>query len=290
MIHHDPDSPGRSPHLQHAVTIPIKLGQFVGAPAYAQTFEGVSIAESTYAAGRVIAPHAHDAPLVTLVLGGDATEENRGTVRDIRAQSLLFTPAYELHGHRFRNDGRWLNMQFSAGWFARIGAGDTPLPSRPLLIENHAALAWAARVRAELRAPDAVSQLAVEGALLLLITEISRIRSSGERTRPRWLAVVEDAIDASVAEPPSVDALAALAGVNASHLLRTFRRHHGCTMASHVRRRRVERARAEVAAGKRPLSMIALDAGVADQSHFTRVFRQAFGATPGQYARGLRGR
>jgi AraC-like DNA-binding protein len=36
--------------------------------------------------------------------------------------------------------------------------------------------------------------------------------------------------------------------------------------------------------------MIALDAGFADQSHFTRVFRRAFGETPGQYARALRGR
>jgi AraC family transcriptional regulator len=36
--------------------------------------------------------------------------------------------------------------------------------------------------------------------------------------------------------------------------------------------------------------VIALDTGFADQSHFTRVFRQAFGETPGQYARALRGR
>ena len=36
--------------------------------------------------------------------------------------------------------------------------------------------------------------------------------------------------------------------------------------------------------------MIALDAGFADQSHFTRVFRHAFGETPAQYARALRGR
>ena len=61
-------------------------------------------------------------------------------------------------------------------------------------------------------------------------------------------------------------------------------------MANYVRKRRIERARSEVAAGKRPLSIIALDAGFADQSHFTKVFRQAFGETPGQYARSLRGR
>ena len=117
----------------------------------------------------------------------------------------------------------------------------------------------------------------------------------GEPRRPRWLRVVEDAIEASVAEPsitesPTVSELAALAGVHASHLLRTFRRHHGSTVASYVRRRRIERARAELATSDRPLSVIALDAGFADQSHFTRTFRQAFGETPGQYVRSLRRR
>jgi AraC family transcriptional regulator len=150
------------------------------------------------------------------------------------------------------------------------------------------AINWASRVGAELREPDAVSRLAIDGALLLLITEISRLPEPGERRRPRWLSVVEDAIESSPAEPPSVSDLAALAGVHASHLLRTFRRHHGMTVANYARRRRIERARAEMATSTRPLAMIALDAGFSDQSHFTRVFRAAFGETPGQYARSLR--
>jgi AraC family transcriptional regulator len=268
----------------------IKLGHFVGAPAHSRAYEGVSIAESTYAAGTIVHEHAHDSALLTLVLSGDSTEENRGRSRNLAAQTILFTPAFEMHGHLFRNEGRWLNMQFSNAWFARVAAGTVPLPNVTQLVQNHTAIAWATRVRTELRQPDAVSQFAIEGALLLMISDLSRIKASGERTRPRWLIAVEDAIEASVAAPPSAEALAAIAGVHASHLLRTFRRYHGVTIANYVRQRRIERARAEVAAGKRPLSMIALDAGFADQSHFTRVFRQAFGETPGQYARSLRGR
>ena len=84
--------------------------------------------------------------------------------------------------------------------------------------------------------------------------------------------------------------LAQLAGVHPTHLLKTFRRHHGVTISNYVRQRRIQRARLDVANGKRPLSMIALDAGFSDQSHFTRVFRQTFDETPGQYARSLRGR
>jgi AraC family transcriptional regulator len=268
----------------------VKLGHFVGAPVHARAYAGVSIAENTYAAGTVIKPHAHDSALLTLVLGGDATEENRGKSRDLTAQTLLFTPAQEMHGHAFRNDGRWLNMQFSSEWFARVGAGSAPLPNSPQLLQNHSAVVWATRVRTELRQHDTVSQFAIEGALLLMVADLSRLDSKGERSRPRWLLAVEDAIDASIATPPSVEHLATIAGVHASHLLRTFRRYHGTSIASYVRARRIERARIEVAAAKRPLSMIALDAGFADQSHFTRVFRRTFGETPGQYARALRGR
>jgi AraC family transcriptional regulator len=269
---------------------PIKLGHFVGAPAYVQAYEGVSIAENTYAPGTVVQPHAHDAALLTFVLSGDSTEESRGRSRALVAQTLLFTPAFEMHGHLFRNSSRWLNMQFSDAWFTRVAAGNAPLPRLPQLVQSHSALAWATRVRAELRQHDAVSQFAIEGALLLLITDLSRLNMKGEQTRPRWLIAVEDAIEAAVAAPPSLDQLAAIAGVHASHLLRTFRRYHGVTIANYVRKRRIERARTEVAAGKRPLSMIALEAGFADQSHFTKVFRQAFGETPGQYARSLRGK
>jgi AraC-like DNA-binding protein len=269
------------------MTAPIGIGKFIGAPLHARTFEGVSLAENSYAAGLRVAPHAHDAPLLSLVLQGTATEEIGTRSRELGAGGLLYTPSHATHGHRFLTPGRWLNIQFTAGWFARVGAGEGILPTAPQLVRGTAAN-WASRVGIELREPDVVSRFAIEGALLLLVAELSRLPEPGEQRRPRWLSVVEEAIEASVAEPPTVAELAALAGVHASHLLRTFRRHHGTTVANYARRRRIERARAEMAKSTRTLSMIALDAGFSDQSHFTRVFRAAFGETPGQYARSLR--
>jgi AraC family transcriptional regulator len=271
------------------MTAPIGIGMFVGAPLRARTLDGVSLAENTYAAGLQVAAHAHDAPLLSLVLQGNATEEIGSHSRELGTQSLLYTPSYETHGHRFLTPGRWLNIQFTAGWFGRVGAGALVLPTVPQLVRG-AAVNWASRLGAELREPDGVSGFAIDGALLLLVAELSRLPELGERRRPRWLSVVEDAIEASIAEPPSVADLAALAGVHASHLLRTFRRHHGTTVANYARQRRIERARVAVARGEQALSIIALEAGFADQSHFTRVFRKAFGETPGTYARALRGR
>jgi len=276
------------------MTTTIEMGKFVGAPVRVQAFEGVSIAENTYAAGQLVGAHAHDEPLLSLVLQGHATEEIGNRSRELGAQSLLYTPSYETHGHRYLTPGRWLNIQFSARWFARVGAGEAPLPTVSQILREGGAVTWATRLGAELREPDRVSRFAVEGALLLLVADLSRLPMVGERRRPRWLQrvedAIEDAIEAAGADTPSVTDLAMLAGVHASHLLRVFRRHHGTTIATYVRQRRIERARIEVTKGDRPLSMIALDAGFSDQSHFTRVFRQAFGETPARYARSLRGR
>lgn len=280
-------------HVRHIsrkghMSAPIGMGKFVGAPIHAHEFEGVSIAENSYASGLSVAAHTRDAPLLSLILQGHATEENAGRSRELTTQSLLYTPSFETHGHRFLTPGRWLNIQFTPGWFERVGAEAGALPDSPRLIRGGSTANWASRVGSEIREPDVVSRFAIEGALLLLISDLARLPKTGERRRPRWLQLVEDAINASIAAPPSVATLAALSGVHASHLLRTFRQYHGCTIAVYVRRRRIERARAEIAASGRPLSMIALDAGFADQSHFTRVFREVFGETPGQYARSLR--
>jgi AraC family transcriptional regulator len=270
------------------MTKTVEMGKFVGAPVHAHTSEGVSIAESTYASGLSVADHAHDAPLLSLVLQGHATEENAGHSRELSSQSLLYTPSFETHSHRFLTPGRWLNIQFSTRWIARRGVEAGMLPVASQIVRGGAAVNWASRLGTELREPDSVSPFAIEGALLLLISDLSRLRAQGERRRPRWLKVIEDAVEASIAAPPSVTELAALAGVHASHVLRTFRQYHGCTVAAYVRRQRLERARTAIATTNAPLSTIALDAGFADQSHLTRVFRQTFGVTPGQYARSLR--
>jgi AraC family transcriptional regulator len=272
------------------MTQPLAIGSIVGQPAHRHAFDGVSVVEATYKAGLIVSPHAHDSILVSLVLRGDATEEYRGRTRELAAQSLLYTPAFETHGHRFLNPGRWLNIQLTEAWLTRLLAGQARLADTPQLLRNHTAVAWATRVGIELQETDAVSHIAMEGALVLLVAELSRIKTQDERTRPRWLRVVENAIEESTSRPPSVEALAALGGVHPSHMLRLFRRFHGATVSNYVRQRRIARARTELAASNRSLSVIALDAGFSDQSHFTRVFKQVYGETPGQYARAVRGR
>jgi AraC family transcriptional regulator len=268
----------------------VPLERFVGPVIHAHGSGEVGIHEGTFDGGLVVPAHVHDVAVISLVLSGGATEQVERGVREITARDLIVTPAFALHGYQFRQSGRWLNMQLSDAWLARAADGRKVIADRSEIVRAGSAAAWAMRVRTEVQSPDSASNLAIDGAMMLMIAEIARARVDAASTRPRWLRRVEDAIESSIAAPPGLDTLSALAGVHPSHLLRTFRRYHGATIANFVRQRRIERARTELATSTRPLSTIALDAGFADQAHFTRVFKQTFGETPGRYARSIRAR
>jgi AraC family transcriptional regulator len=268
----------------------VPLERFVGPAIHAHGHGEVGIHEGAFEAGLVVPTHVHDVTVVSLMLSGAASERVAEGTRTIASQDLIFTPAYASHSYDFRQSGRWLNMQISDPWLARATDGSKLLYERSEIVRSATAAAWAMRVRSEVRSPDSASKLAIDGAMMLMIADMARVRIDAASTRPRWLRRVEEAIQASIANPPDVETLAGIAGVHPTHLLRTFKRYHGRTIATFVRERRVQLARTALSTTTRSISTIALEAGFADQAHFTRVFKQAFGETPGQYARSLRGR
>lgn len=83
----------------------------------------------------------------------------------------------------------------------------------------------------------------------------------------------------------SVDALAREAGLSVAHFARAFTQSVGRAPHQHLVALRLERARRLLEAPGATLSGVALRAGFADQAHFTRRFKEAFGMTPGVLVR-----
>jgi AraC family transcriptional regulator len=79
--------------------------------------------------------------------------------------------------------------------------------------------------------------------------------------------------------------LAALVRLNSSHFGRAFRNSFGEPPHEYVIRRRVERAQGLMLSTDASLSDIALDCGLADQSHLTRLFRRIVGESPRAWRR-----
>ncbi|WP_051579852.1 AraC family transcriptional regulator [Pseudonocardia acaciae] len=85
--------------------------------------------------------------------------------------------------------------------------------------------------------------------------------------------------------PVNVRQLAAAAGMSREGYSRRFLRRHGMSPHAYLLARRLNEARGLLRAGA-PIASAAADCGFADQSHFGRWFRRAFGTTPGRYRQG----
>jgi AraC family transcriptional regulator len=145
-------------------------------------------------------------------------------------------------------------------------------------------LSWLARrLAAELRASDTAAPLAAEGIALELFAAVRRETAPRLERPPAWLDEAAELLRARVGECVRLGELAAAIGVRPVQVARAFRAHYGVSVGEFGRRLRIEWAAVEIARGDRSLAEIAAEAGFADQSHFTRLFRRYVGTTPGRY-------
>jgi AraC family transcriptional regulator len=99
----------------------------------------------------------------------------------------------------------------------------------------------------------------------------------------RRLFRVLDYIEANIEGDLSIDRMASIACLSRYHFARAFRLAVGQPPHRYVSARRLERAKALLTRGDRPLVDIALSLGFSGHANFTRAFTQATGHAPGRY-------
>jgi AraC-like DNA-binding protein len=92
-------------------------------------------------------------------------------------------------------------------------------------------------------------------------------------------------VQANVGSDIRVPDLANVAGLSTGHFFRAFRESFGESPLTYVTRQRILYSQQLMLRSPAPLSQIALDCGMCDQPHFTRVFRRVVGISPGLWRR-----
>jgi AraC family transcriptional regulator len=100
---------------------------------------------------------------------------------------------------------------------------------------------------------------------------------------------LEEILRCDYAEKLSLAELSGELAIHPVHLSRSFSRYFRCTLGEYVRNTRVERSLELMPRRNLTLTEIATTCGFADQSHFTRSFKQIMGVRPSTYRRLLAG-
>lgn len=106
---------------------------------------------------------------------------------------------------------------------------------------------------------------------------------------PWQIRKVTSHVEAHLDQPIRNEDLATIVRLTPSHFGRAFRNSFGATPHEYVIRRRVERAQGLMLTTGARLSEIALDCGLADQAHLSRLFRRLVGETPRAWRRARTG-
>ena len=233
-----------------------------------------------FAPEHFIEPVEFERGYIVVVLDGAVAKTFVRSEWGLERHSLAMLPAGASHVSRF---GR-----VPTSVVAIRGREDDPPELGPLLrrlrhVRAAAATVLAGRLVAELSASDDSWPLAAEGLVLQLLAIAGRAEPPPGGCRARSLRAARDILHERSPASASLSELAWEVGVPAALLARSFRREFGVTVGEYARTLRLEWAAAQLAQAELSLAQISVEAGYADQSHFTRSFRAWAGVTPGRY-------
>ena len=263
----------------------LKAGQFYGKTSQTLSANGFRFTEKAYSSRATLPTHAHELSHFCFVLSGSYRETIAGKLFERGPAALVYYPPDVSHGEEHATHGRHFLVEIDFKGLEKVRDYGASL-CEPVLLGGTSSLWLAARMYREFRERDGFSALVLESISTELLIAASRQNTQrAERKSPPWLDTVKEFLHESFAEPPGLDELAKAAGVHPTHLSRVFRQFEHCTVGDYVREVRIGYARRRMLSSHEPLVEIALAAGFADQTHFTRSFKRLTGMTPSEFRR-----
>ncbi|HEV7320111.1 MAG TPA: AraC family transcriptional regulator [Ensifer sp.] len=270
----------------------LDLERLCGAPGdgirVAPAIEGIERIEARLH-GKFFEPHRHDTYAIGVTLGGVQTFQYRGESRFSNPGSIIIIHPDEVHdggagtdiGLRYRmmylQPERLLAALDTAG-------GSLPFVAAPVVGDEALRQAIGEAV---IDLDHGIDELALDDILARIAEGLCRHAGAGEirsgKTDKIAVLRATDFLRANLDSPVGSPELEAISGLDRFTLARQFRKVLGTSPHRYLLMRRLERARQMIAKGE-SLAGAALETGFADQAHFTRHFKRAYGLTPGRWA------
>ena len=251
--------------------------------------EGIERLEARFV-GQAFSPHRHDTYAIGITLSGVQAFQYRGEQRYcLPGQCHVLHPDEVHDGGAGTAEGFAYRIVYIDPSLVQQALGGKSLPfvSDPVIeradFEN-------ALPRALWRLEDPIDDVARIELVAAVADMLERAAGTDTRNRDALpIAVLRRIRDLIAADPSarhSLDELETASGLDRWTLARQFRAAFGTSPSQFRTMRQLDRARQAIRRGL-SLAEAASDAGFADQSHMSRLFKRTYGLTPAKWAAAL---
>ena len=259
----------------------LNIGQFFGKVSERWAADYVVVNRLVHTQPRALPSHAHQAGFVSLMLQGEYRETAGFSQIGYQPFSCVYHPPGMDHRDEIGQAGvTLLTLEFKPELFEDIDFAAVNLS--PIIDLSGRRPAWELMDLYQRISSHPVNDLDIESRAVALAFSIVKFSVRAPRNL-RSLQRAREYIHAHFSENLTLAQVARAAGVHPVYLGQIFRQEFGETLGEYLNRIRVRSAAGMLANSGLPLSAVAADLGFYDQSHFTRVFRQLTGVTPGMF-------
>jgi AraC family transcriptional regulator len=266
----------------------LRPGQFYGEVIKKRQCSGLLMSELRHPTGRRLPRHSHELAYFCLLLGGGYAEYLGRRTLTYKPLTVMFHPPELTHSDEIGYcGGHFFSVEMERQWLESLR--DYSFVPDAVTEARGGDLGWLSlRLYREFREPGTCSPLAVEGLVMTMLAEVASAHKKREKKRPSWLVRAVELLHEEFPRRLTLSRVATEVGVHPFHLSRVFRQTYNQTVGEYVNQLCVQFACRKLADPEARLTDVALAAGFADQSHFTRVFKQVTGMTPGVFRASLR--
>lgn len=259
----------------------LNIGQFFGNISHRWAADAVVVNRLVHTQARTLPSHAHQAGFISLMLEGEYRETAGLTQFGYQPFSCIYHPPGMDHHDQIGQAGvTLLTLEFKPELFDAMDFATVNL--RPIIDLSGRRPAWELMDLYRRISSCRANDLDIESRAVDLAFSVVEFSARVPRDL-RSLRRAREYVHAHFAESLTLAQVARACAVHPVYLGQIFRQEFGETLGEYLNRIRVRAAAGMLANSDLPLSAVAVDLGFYDQSHFTRVFREFTGATPGTF-------
>lgn len=252
---------------------------------------GVELLTARYIEHRFV-PHVHDGFVIGMIMEGAQRYRYRGAEHLAPMGTLVLINPDEVHNGKKGHDAGWRYRAFYPdnqqiyGLMEELGLPGTHLPTfKDTLLHDPELFSGLYQLHQLLEGPESAlqQQTVWRQMMLVLLNRHARLPQPAKPgVEHRAVHQAKELLHARLAEPPSLEELAAAVNLSPFHFARVFQRATGMAPHTWLMQQRIAHARALLQQGCLPLH-VAAQLGFADQSHLSRQFKKVYGVGPGAY-------